>query len=295
MFYYFFLICIYFLFWIGILFTECSIEKLHRLSSGNKVSFHSTALGNGMPSAKQLLLAVSWVSSKRWPLNVQVFVYIHIFLCSYANCSTPLPPLYTWLSPPHHGWEKLCGEHLFVNTIIFFGFDFGKMPWVILGTPQNTPCFPHSASSKRYTLRHWLHPQSSPWLLFLPHNSWAEKGNGFFWKGVCGPSSMPSWCLARSPESQNVPSHSRQTAWRQGGSSVTGKQRLLHLPVSPVRQGPLPTRSKSASFTGPTGGPLRLRTLDHAGGHCIILPEKVAFFLPIQWCFWMLATSQVEF
>lgn len=124
-----------------------------------------------MPSAKQPLLEVSWVSSKRWPLNMQIFVYINIFLYSYANCSTPLPLPYTWLSPPHHGWEKLCGELLVVHVIICFGFDFWKMPWVILGVPRHSPCSPHCSFQWELPLqpptrRHWLQPKAIPGFCF---------------------------------------------------------------------------------------------------------------------------------
>lgn len=64
---------------------------------------------------------------------------------------------------------------------------------------------------------------------FLPQNSWAKRGNGSFWKGICGPSAMTHWCLAVSPDSQNFLSHIRQMAFAPlgQGSAISNHQYFL--------------------------------------------------------------------
>lgn len=148
-------------------------------------------------------------------------------------------PLTSWLkgsSIPARGDLRIV-----VNVIIFLG------PWLLekcLGSfwePSKLPSTPHTAaSSKRYSVQSTPpsgtgtipatlpgfpanygeeRASSSHSTLFLPQNSWAEKGNGAFWKGVCGPSTMTCWRLARSAESQNLPSHSGQMAFIQEGKA----------------------------------------------------------------------------
>ena len=173
---------------------------------------------------------------------------------------------------------------LLLRPLRFFSLNFGKN---ILGhswEPPKLPSAPHTeASSKRYrvqsscpqglalpgspALRDWLslappatggkeRASSSHSALFLPQNRPAEKGNGFFWKGVCGPSTMTCLRLARSPESQILPSHSRQIVfiWEGQASVISNQQSfLLYLRVYPVRKnkGSLSTRTCQHPSQGP--------------------------------------------
>ena len=205
--------------------------------------------------------------------------------------------LHLAFSPWHCDLKDAPFQHmetcsLLLRPLCFFSLNFWKN---ILGhswEPPKLPSAPHTAaSSKRYPVQSSC-PQglalpgfpatggeerasSSHSALFLPQKRSAEKGNGFFWKRVCGPSTMACWRLARSPESQILPSHSRQIVfiW-EGQASVISNQQffLLYLRVYPVRKnkGSISTRTCQHPSQGPELQNISISwLLDHTG-YCVL-------------------------